>query len=96
MNVPQHNNACLENKHLRVRWRSGKKSSSGGEAALKHLKKQKGEEHRQQIKLFHLVSSEALCVRLGTLDGLACSRQVLKMAGEEEGEVEKREKVLYR
>lgn len=59
------------------------------EAALKHLKKQKGEEHRLQVKLFHLVSTELLCVCLGTLDGLACSRQMLKMAGEE-GEVKKR------
>lgn len=66
--MPQHDNACLEEKHLRV---GGKKSSSGGEAALKRLKKQKGEEHRLQKTLFHLVSREPLCVRLGTLGGLA-------------------------
>lgn len=80
---------CLENEHLRGWWNSGKKCSSGGEAALKHLKKQKGEEHRLQVKVFHLGSSETLCVRLETLEGLASNRQTLQMAGEEGGEVKR-------
>lgn len=80
---------CLENEHLRGWWNSGKKCSSGGEAALKHLKKQKGEEHRLQVKVFHLGSSETLRVRLETLEGLASNRQTLQMAGEEGGEVKR-------
>lgn len=80
---------CLEYEHLRGWWDSGKKCSSGGEAALKHLKKQKGEEHRLQIKVFHLDSSETLCVRLETLEGLASNRQTLQMAGEKGGEVKR-------
>lgn len=84
---------CLENEHLRVWWNSGK-CNSGGEAALKHRKRQKGQERRLQIKVFHLISSETLCVHLETLGGLTSNRQMLKMA--EEGRGEKRENVLYR
>lgn len=80
---------CLEYKHLRGWWNSGKKCSSGGEAALKHLKKQKGGEHRLQIQVFHLVSSETLRARLETLEGLASNRQTLQTAGGKGGEVKR-------
>lgn len=73
-------------------WNSGK-CNSGGEAALKHRKRQKGEERRLQIKVFHLISSETLCVHLETLGGLTSNRQMLKMA-EEGGEV-KRGRMFY-
>lgn len=73
---------CLESKHLRGWRNSGKKCSSGGEAALEHLKKQKGEEHRLQIKVFHLVSRETLRARPETLEGLASNRHTLQTAGE--------------